>query len=82
MLDMNRVHLFTDIEMLINMKNISRSTSYNKKHLPCRERSCKDSPRLVIFTRVEVVAFSALLNLCFQNYTKNINKKSINILIP
>ena len=27
---------------------------YNNKHLPCKERSCKDSSILVIFTRVEV----------------------------
>ena len=27
---------------------------YNKKHLPCKESSCKDSSMLVIFTRVEV----------------------------
>ena len=27
---------------------------YNKKHLPCKKSSCKDSSMLVIFTRVEV----------------------------
>ena len=26
----------------------------NKKHLPCKESSCKDSSMLAIFTRVEV----------------------------
>lgn len=50
---------------------------YHKKHLPCKESSCKDFSMLVIFTRVEVEGPQKLRG-CSKT-TKKLYQNSYNI---